>query len=363
MSELLEHLLQRIGEDGPLTVAEYMAEALGHAEHGYYMRGDPFGHDGDFTTAPEISQMFGELIGLWAAVVWQMNGAPNPVNLVELGPGRGTLMADALRAAGNLPGFGEAVRVHLVETSPALKDLQKVALVGLSPDQGPYWHDTFEEVPDGPLMVVANEFFDALPVRHFLRVGDKWCERMVDSNPDGDGLAFVLLPPSRIDPPLPPGLRHVPSGALVEVCPAGSDIAHAVSKRLVRFGGAALVIDYGHPESAPGETLQAVKAHEFHDPLTDPGTADLTAHVDFAALGHAVLEGGGVAYGPVTQGDFLKGLGIEARTDSLLQTATAEQAEDIRSACQRLTGEEGMGTLFKAIAITRPGAPPPPGFE
>ncbi|MHA1599168.1 MAG: SAM-dependent methyltransferase, partial [Alphaproteobacteria bacterium] len=195
LSPLEKLLIDRIAEDGPMSVADYMGEALGHSEYGYYMRRDPFGVDGDFITAPEISQMFGELLGLWSAIVWQAMGAPDTFNLVELGPGRGTLMADMLRAAGGIPGFRDAVRVHLVETSPLLRDMQEKSLKSAGLSREPEWHANFGQVPAGPLIVVANEFFDALPIDQYFRAGDYWCPRDVDAKPDGDGLCFVLLPP------------------------------------------------------------------------------------------------------------------------------------------------------------------------
>ncbi|MBC8268374.1 MAG: SAM-dependent methyltransferase [Rhodospirillaceae bacterium] len=355
---LEEILIERIRGTGPLTIAEYMEQALAHPEHGYYMRGDPFGVSGDFVTAPEVSQMFGELLGLWAGVAWMTAGSPETINLVELGPGRGTLMADMLRAAPLVDGFSDAVEVHLVETSPALQEIQQQKLEAANV----VWHRAFADVPEGPLIVIANEFLDALPIEQYFHAGDFWCPRMVDIKPDGDGLCFVLLPPFD-QPELPPGLIDAPADVMVEVCPAALDISEDIARRIADHGGAALFVDYGHGQSAPGETLQAVKNHNFHDPLVDPGTADLTAHVDFGALAQRVFASGARALGPVTQGDFLTTLGIVERAEILRKNATPEQAEDIAQALKRLVDPEEMGGLFKVMAVTALEAPPLPGFD
>jgi NADH dehydrogenase [ubiquinone] 1 alpha subcomplex assembly factor 7 len=358
---LAELLRRRIRLTGPITVADFMAEALGHPEHGYYMTRDPFGARGDFTTAPEISQMFGELIGLWCAEVWRITIAPTPVHLVELGPGRGTLMADALRAARMAPDFLAAAMVHMVETSPVLVAMQRKALTG----QQMEWHESLEEIPDGPVLLIANEFFDALPIRQFEQTGEGWRERMVGLDADGDTFRIGLAPGGSASEVLIPDAVRRTSGAgdVAEVRPMGLSIAHAVGERIARFGGAALIVDYGHAASGAGDTLQALGNHKFRDPLQNPGTADLTAHVDFAALGGAAREGGATTHGPIAQGDFLTRLGIETRAARLLAHATADQAENIKTACARLIGKEGMGYLFKTMAITPPGQAAPPAFE
>lgn len=354
MTGLLEHLKRRIAEEGPLTVADYMAEALGNPRHGYYVGRDPFGRAGDFITAPEVSQMFGEMIGLWMALVWRAMGAPAPVHLVELGPGRGTLMADLLRAAGSAPGFRAALQVHLVETSPALRAMQREALGG----QPALWHDGLDQVPAGPTLVVANEFFDALPIRQFQRVGETWRERRIGLGPEG-GLRFVL----NEAPARPSFLGEAPEGAIAEVCPDALGLARALGERLARFGGAALVIDYGHVRSGLGDTLQAVKGHAHHEVLEDPGEADVTAHVDFQALGEAAAKGGAAVYGPIPQGEFLPRLGLGARAAMLLDRATPEQAKDIHAAYRRLTDPDEMGSLFKVLCLAAPGLPTPPAFD
>jgi len=358
---LANHLQQRIAADGPLTVAEFMAEALGHPRHGYYTRRDPLGAAGDFITAPEISQMFGELIGLWCAVVWQDMGAPDPVVVAELGPGRGTLMVDVLRSAATAPGFLSAARLHLVETSPVLRTRQIEALAAPVLANAPTWHDTFDSVPEGPMLLIANEFFDALPVLQFQRTDEGWRERRVDAKEDG-GFRFTLAPPAPLDPLAMKRLAAAPEDRVIEVCPVGLALAGVLGRRVSRHGGAALIVDYGPAESAAGETLQAVKDHTYHSVLEAPGEADLTAHVDFSGLTSAAIDAGAAVFGPVSQGTFLESLGIGVRAKALLVGATAEQAGDIRSAYRRLVDESKMGILFKALAVVHPEMAPPPGF-
>ena len=369
MTSLADHLRRRIADDGPLSVAQYMDAALTHPRLGYYMSGDPFGRGGDFITAPEISQMFGELIGLWCVVQWQAMGGPDPLNLVELGPGRGTLMADMLRAGGAAEGFVESLSISMVEISPALKTAQEDALVGakevLKARSLQWWSD-FSEVPEGPLLIVANEFLDALPVRQFQKTPKGWRERMVGVSDDQKEFRFILADGPPEDDAIPPDLSaagaRAGDGDILEVRPAAAALAEAIAGRLARQPGAALFIDYGHAESAAGDTLQAVKDHDFHDPLAAPGEADLTAHVDFAAFGRAAAGAGARILGPVDQGPFLEGLGIGVRTEALL-AAEPPQDRQIEAALARLTSEDAMGRLFKVMALVSPGLAPPPGFE
>ncbi len=353
MNQLGRHLADRIRLSGPLSIAVYMAAALGHPKWGYYTSRDPLGRAGDFTTAPEISQMFGELIGLWCADRWQFMGRPGHFILAELGPGRGTLMADALRAGGALPGFLDAADIHLVETSPVLRGAQENALTG----RAVAWHDRIADLPHGPILVIANEFFDALPIRQFQRGRNGWHERMVDVRDD----AFIPV----LSPLAVPGVDFPEAAmdAVFEVSPARSAALSAVAHHIGGHGGAALIIDYGHGTSAVGETFQAMRAHEYVDPFQDPGAADLTAHVDFQALAAAAHEAGARAHGPVSQGRFLDQLGIGARADRLKIRATEAQVKDIDGALHRLTAQDQMGQLFKVMAVTKPDSPPPPGLE
>jgi SAM-dependent MidA family methyltransferase len=362
MGPLEAEIRRMIAVDGPIPVARYMELCLAHPLHGYYVTRDPLGARGDFTTAPEISQMFGELIGLWAAVTWRAMGAPPRVALVELGPGRGTLMADILNAAKIVPKFRTAVEVHLVEMSPALRRHQDKTLDRSG--KRPAWHATLEELPEAPAIILANEFFDALPVYQAVKAPDGWHERMVGLDDNGK-LAFALAP-DPLGPAqslLPPTLDAAPLGAMHE-WRSGTPV-HELGRRVAQFGGAALVIDYGHVQSGVGETLQAVRSHGFADPLVEPGEADLTAHVDFAALAEAGRGAGARVHGPLTQGEFLRRLGIEARAAALAANATPQQAILIDSAIARLTGagRDNMGELFKVIALADPKLPALPAFD
>ncbi len=360
MNPLARMVARRIRAIGPITIADYMTEALSHPRHGYYATRDPLGARGDFVTAPEVSQIFGELIGLWCADTWHRMGRPDPIILAELGPGRGTLMADALRAVRSVPPFRRALRLHLVETSPVLRAAQAQALSGADP----CWHDDVTSLPEGPLLLIANEFLDALPIRQFLRGPTGWHERRIGLAGEGESLAFILDPePSAWAAALLPAAAHeAPPGTLCEVSPAALSLAHSLGARLVNQGGAALFIDYGYYPRACGDTLQAVRHHRHHDVLADPGEADLTAHVDFAAIAAAGEEAGARAYGPVAQGAFLSALGLAERAAVLLTKATPQQVAALQSACRRLLDPAEMGTLFKVLALTHPTLPMPAGF-
>jgi NADH dehydrogenase [ubiquinone] 1 alpha subcomplex assembly factor 7 len=346
-----------IAENGPITVERFMALALGHPQHGYYTTRDPFGAAGDFTTAPEVSQMFGELLGLWAAEVWHALGRPNPVRLVELGPGRGTLMADALRAARVMPPFRAALDVHLVETSPALRAVQQAAMAreGVTAS----WHAAIEDVPDGPAIILANEFFDALPIRQFARTPQGIYERLVGLDRDGH-LTFGLSPEPMAGAPAD---LSISEPVVFERGEIGGRLMHDLATRLCTYRGALLAIDYG-ASGGNGDTLQAVKQHRYADPLAEPGEADLTAHVDFAGLATAAERAGGRVYGPVTQGAFLRRLGLTERAAALGRAASALQKAAIEAAMLRLVGPDpGMGDLFKVLAVTDTQLPQPPGFS
>ena len=361
MTALGDRIASRIARHGPITIADYMAEALTDPQAGYYMTGDPFGARGDFVTAPEVSQMFGELIGLWCADTWARMGAPDAVLLVELGPGRGTLMADALRALRVAPECRAALRPHLVEIGPALRARQREALAATG--VAAHWHERLDLVPEGPMLLIANEFFDALPIRQFEQCPEGWCERLVGRDPGGNGLVFVRGAPSAIAQALiPADLRAAPAGAVVEVCAPAMAIASEIGRRLAAHGGAALIVDYGHAAPRTGATLQALRRHRAHPVLTEPGSADLTAHVDFSVLAQAATQAGARAYGPIDQGDLLKALGIDARVEALRRGATSVQAADVDAARHRLTDGAEMGTLFKALALSHPGLSTPAGF-
>ncbi|HWV51909.1 class I SAM-dependent methyltransferase [Pseudorhodoplanes sp.] len=360
-SPLEKEIRRLIAVSGPMPVARYMALCLAHPQYGYYVTRDPFGAGGDFTTAPEVSQIFGELLGLWALSVWRMLDEPEAVNLIELGPGRGTMMRDALRAAKVLPKFREALSVHMVEISPTLEQLQRNTLSDV--DVPVSWHRNLLDVPEGPTIILANEYLDALPVHQVVKQADGWHERVIGLNANGDfalGLAPDPLP--QFDRFMPKKIKEAAVGAIFEW---RNDIHAFDIARRVRKDGAALFIDYGHVESDLGETLQSVNEHAFADPLSAPGLADITAHVDFFIFGQAAEGMGAAVHGPVTQAKFLRELGIEARADALRKGATAEQGEAITSGVARLTegGRTGMGELFKVMAITDPKLGPLPGFE
>lgn len=343
-------IAERIAAGGPMRLDTFMALCLGHPEHGYYIRRDPLGQAGDFITAPEISQMFGEVIGAWMAQVWADQDAPTPFVLAELGPGRGTLMHDALRAAGGLPGFGAAAELWLVETSPPLRARQAERLA----PHRPHWARSLAELPAGPLILVANEFFDALPIRQFQRVGPLWRERLV-----GPGLGFVWGTP-RGDADLDARFPAAADGALVEVNAAAEATAAALAARIAQQGGAALILDYGAWDGT-GDTLQALQGQAPADPLADPGAADLTAHVRFRALAEAASAVR--ASGPIGQGAFLERLGITERARVLARGKPPAAAEAVAAAHRRLTHPEEMGQLFQALAFTPKDAPLPPGFD
>jgi len=360
MTPLGEVLAKRIRLAGPMTVAEFMADAVNHPQLGYYKQGDVFGLSGDFITSPEISQVFGELIGAWCADCWDKMGRPRRVVLTEIGPGRGTLMADLLRGTRGVSGFHEAIELHLVETSPALRELQKASVAKVAPEIVPHWHDLFDEVPHGPLLQVSNEFFDALPIHQFELQGGRWHERMVTLDESG-GFAFALRAPGPAFALATPPVAAA-EGTVLEVCPAAIAVAGAISRRLVTFGGAALNFDYAIGEGGIGDSLQAVRRHGKHGVLEDPGLADLSAHVDFSAIARAAREAGATVHGPVPQGELLERLGIHLRVQALQKRATAEQSAEIAKAMERLLDLQQMGTLFKALAMTAPNLATPAGF-
>jgi SAM-dependent MidA family methyltransferase len=337
-----------IANDGPMRLDRYMGLCLGHPQHGYYVTRDPLGGQGDFITAPEVSQVFGELIGIWAAGAFVAMGEPARLNLVELGPGRGTLMIDMLRTLARVsPGLAAAASVHLVETSPVLRARQRQAV-----GSGASWHMALEEVPAGPMILIANEFFDAIPIRQFERRRGAWHERVI-------GLEQGRLAPGLSGPVAGPEGRD---GDVVEFAPARDAIARHIGGRLAACQGAALIIDYGHLASAPGDTLQAMRGHGFTAITDRPGECDLTSHVDFAALGLALAQGGAVVHPALSQRHFLLAMGLEARFERLALRADSLVTATLRRQKARLADDNQMGNLFKVLAATSPGMPSPYPF-
>jgi NADH dehydrogenase [ubiquinone] 1 alpha subcomplex assembly factor 7 len=359
-SPLQSEIKGLIRSAGPMPVWRYMELCLMHPEHGYYLSRDPLGREGDFTTAPEVSQMFGELLGLWAASVWKVMGSPPLLRLIEIGPGRGTMMADALRALRILPPLHQALRIHLVEVNPVLREKQREMLTGSHEIS---WHDTIDDVPEGPSVIFANEYFDVLPIHQMVKRETGWHERTIELDSNGK-LVFgtAIEPVPYFEALLPPVVRAAPVGAVFEWRPDAEIMK--IASRVRDQDGAAVIIDYGHTSSDAGDTFQAIARHSYSDPLKNPGQADLTAHVDFQALVRAAENIGARVHGPVAQGDFLRRLGIETRAVSLMAKAAPEVSEDIARALRRLVegGHGGMGQMFKVLAISEPNLTTLAGF-
>lgn len=341
----------QIRASGPISIATYMGLCLTHPTRGYYRKADPLGAGGDFITAPEISQMFGEMIGAWVADLYVQMGSPRSLTLLELGPGRGTLMADALRVATRVPGFADALALALYETNPDLKVMQGETLKAYDPA----FISEPEDISSDPVIVIANEFFDALPVRQFVKRGDKWFERMVGH--EGGKRRFGLSPTPYDGALLGLGFGDAPEGAVAEISLAARQFAERLGKVIGPRGGALLALDYGYGRTQPGETLQALAKHRFADPLDAPGEADLTAHVDFEALGEAMRMAGLTIAPLATQGDYLTSLGITARMEALA-AANPARIGALEAALHRLTDAQEMGVLFKAFAAASPGLSP-----
>jgi SAM-dependent MidA family methyltransferase len=357
MTAPTERIARLIAVDGPISVASYFALCLSDPRHGYYMTREPFGRAGDFTTAPEISQMFGELVGVWLALAWRAVGRPERPLVVEIGPGRGTLARDVLRTLEKVePGLRSSASFRLVETSPRLKTVQRATLEGTGVDI--QWHDSLDDLPDRPLLIVGNELFDAIPIRQFVKAGGGWRERAIGLSDSGK-LAFVAGAGS-LDPVLlPPDAAEVPEGTVFETAPAREAVMQGIAERIATAGGAGLFIDYGHFRHGFGDTLQAVRRHKPEDPLENPGEADLTAHVDFSALADRarVAE---LDTHLATQGEFLLGLGLLERAGRLGAAADEAGREEIRAAVERLAGPDQMGELFKVLAVLPRGVAVPP---
>lgn len=351
MTGLKQWIARLIETAGPIGVADYMALCLFDPKHGYYATREPFGVAGDFTTAPEISQMFGEMIGVWACSAWIALGRPMPVTLAEIGPGRGTLMKDMLRTLTALDReFADAARIAMIETSPRLVEIQKATLAGA---RRPEWHASISTLAEEPLILVGNELFDAIPVRQYIKTASGWRERMVGAGAEGE-LDFIAGAGALDETLFPTDSASAPLGSIVEVSPAREALMEEISLRIARDGGAALFIDYGHVASAIGDTLQAVRRHAFDDVLAHPGEADLTAHVDFAALARTA-SAAGLGTALMTQGEFLLAMGMAERAGRLGAAGTAER-ERISGEAERLAGSAEMGKLFKTLCIFPAGA-------
>jgi NADH dehydrogenase [ubiquinone] 1 alpha subcomplex assembly factor 7 len=360
MTPLKKILIEEISANGPMLLADYIARVLGDPDHGYYMQRRPFGTQnkdgGDFITAPEVSQMFGELIGTWLADLWHRMGQPSDFCLVELGPGRGTLMADILRAANVLPDFAKAAQVHFVETSPALRAAQKQVVPQA------VWHNDISTLPQAPTLLIANEFFDALPVQPYRKQGDDWAPIIVTA--DGDNLA--LVDGDTTQAPFSEALTAclpdtINDGDIVESAAAVESAMHNLAQHIATHGGAALLIDYGHAKPACGDSFQAMRGHGYVDPLAEPGLADLTAHVNFPLLAH-IAEATGLTAAPIIeQGLFLEALGLSLRSQQLIQLSPDCEA-DIESERHRLAAPQEMGSLFKVLAVAHANMPPLAGF-
>ncbi|PCI47623.1 MAG: methyltransferase [Alphaproteobacteria bacterium] len=363
MTVLGTYLIKLIKTQGPITIANFMAEALSNPQHGYYMKKDPFGKEGDFTTAPEISQMFGEMIGLWQGVNWLNMGSPGKIHLIELGPGRGTLMQDALRAMKVIPGLLDAIELHLVEISPALRKIQAEKLKEY---KRPTWHnkigDVLEPSKGEPVLIIANEFFDALPVRQFQKTATGWHERLVCLDHQNN-LTLQLAPAPSPEQIIPTALHRADEGSIAEVCTVGENICSEIAEYIRHYGGAALIMDYGYDAHSTGDTLQAVKNHKYVDILSEPGDVDLTTHVNFHRLKQIALSHETRLYGPTDQGKFLKSLGMEARSQTLLAKASEKQKQEILTAFHRLTDASEMGSLFRVMALSDRGLTDVMGFE
>jgi len=360
-NSLESRLKTLIRQRGPISITDFMIDALSHPHEGYYMNTNPIGQGGDFTTAPEISQIFGEIIGLWLLQSWIDMGSPKSFNLVELGPGRGVLMADILRAARLRPEFISAAHIWLVETSGRLRHEQQKTL-RIHKDAKINWADRVEDIPPAPCLMVANEFFDCLPIRQFERQHLGWHERYVGLD-HKDQLSFITMPaPTHVEHPLANNNEAKP-GDIIELCQPALEVTSTLTRFLLEHGGHALIIDYGNYSSSFGDSLQAVRDHQYWPVLKMPGKADITAHVDFQRLLDTALHEGASVYGPQAQGRFLDRLGLSFRIEALCRNKTQEQQDTIRAGAERIASSSQMGELFKVLCISSPNLTPPAGFE
>ena len=362
-------LKARIKKQGPITLHDYMEAVLTDPEFGYYIVRDPFGTTGDFITAPDVCQIFGELLGLWCVHVWAELGQPKGCKLIELGPGRGALMSDALRAASLVPEFLNSIEVHFVETSPALRAEQEQRIRSEARDHGReipklFWHDRLEDVPQGPTFLLANEFLDALPIRQYQFNKGQWFERMVGVDEAGSFTYSIANEPCSSPERLPIVKKQAVDGDFLELSPASKAVIEEMGRRASAHPFAGLLIDYGYDEPAYGDSFQAIKNHQFSDPLSDPGLADVTAHVDFSAVLQVATRIGLAVEGSVTQRDFLISLGVRERAAQLMQSQeNMISAQQFMTGLQRLIDPDQMGSLFKVVAITGVDQPRVPGFD
>jgi NADH dehydrogenase [ubiquinone] 1 alpha subcomplex assembly factor 7 len=358
MEDTAAALKRHLAEHGAMSTGDYMSWCLTGRHGAYYREGNPLGAHGDFVTAPEVSQIFGELVAMWAATVWQAMGEPASLVLVEMGPGRGTLMQDALRAAKSVPGFLDAAYVHLVESSTSLREAQEAML---SPLCKPHWHDDISTVPDAPAIVIANEFFDAMPVEQYVLSGGEWHRRVVTLNNAGEpvfGVGDPARPPAGLHPAAAPR-----EGDILECRPLLGPLMAEFGRRAILDPFAMLIADYGYERPDYGDTLQAVRNHGYANPLEAPGETDLSAHVNFAELRFAAEDAGLAAWGPLSQGEFLLALGLEHRLRQLLTSAREDQRAALYLGARRLVDPYQMGSLFKVMALTGLGVPVPPPFD
>jgi len=354
---LEKHIKDLINKDGAMTIAQYMSLALTHEKYGYYRKNKAIGKEGDFITAPEISQIFGELIGVWMATCWKGTGSPE-ATLVELGPGRGTLMSDILRSTNKVGGFHDKIEVHLVEINEQLIEAQKESLS----DYDVRWHTDLSDLPEKPMFLIANEFFDALPIHQFIKTKDGWRERLVYLNEDNN-LAYKTSSEETLNcKMIPKRLNDLDEGYMYEASPQSIKIIKDIAQHIAKYNGAALIIDYGYYNNSFSDSLQAVKNHQFYDPLKTPGEVDITAHVNFTRLGKEAEKIGARAQGNVTQGDFLANMGIEIRAHMLAKHADEKMLKELESQINRLISPQEMGALFKCLALTNNNSAPAFGF-
>lgn len=346
MTPLTSLIREKIEKSGPISIADYMSLALGHPEHGYYIKRDPFGVRGDFITAPEISQIFGEMIGLWCAQIWaQMGGGP--ISIVELGPGRGTLMADLLRATKSAANFHESITIHMVETSPTLAHAQYMKLRDDHPRIE--WLDSIEELPKTRTLLIANEFFDALPIKQYVMTAEGMRERRVTWDAEKNAFDFVLSDPGLM---LAKSGTSIPAGTVMEHSPASRSAMRQLAQHIKAHGGAGIIIDYGYLGEAHHDTLQALKNHLFQPVLVEPGEADITAHVDFTSLMEIARDAGNMLAPLANQGEFLIRMGAQLRLEMLMRAATGPQRQNLITGLERLISPQAMGELFKVMAFT-----------